>query len=98
MRRPDARRRRPSARVSPGEVAGEGFLLVGLDRTFAVRGSDPANSFVWGWAAQDGETGKRGPGAAVAAVTADLDALACPCTVKQQLKRSGDGSWIVGDA
>ena len=60
--------------VSAGEVAGEGFLLVRLDRTFAVPGADPTDCFAGRLPAEDGETGERGAGATVAAVTADLHA------------------------
>lgn len=80
-----------------GEVAGEGFLLVGFDRTFAVHGSDPADGFVWRLAAEDGKTGKRGTGATVAAVTANLDALTSPGSVKQRLKRSDNQNRIARD-
>lgn len=79
------------------EVAGEGFLLVGLDRTFAVRGSDPAHGFVWRLAAEDGETGQGGPGAAVAAVAADLDAFTSPGSLEQRFEH-GDQSWVARDA
>ena len=83
---------------SAGEVAGEGFLLVCLDRTFAVPGANPADCFAWRLAAEDGETGKRCAGATVAAVTADLDALARPSPIKQRLKRRDNQNWIVWDA
>jgi hypothetical protein len=49
-------------------------------------------------AAEDGETGKRCTGATVAAVTADLDALARPSPIKQRLKRRDNQNWIVRDA
>lgn len=86
------------ARGSGREVAGEGFLLVGLDRTFAVRGSDPAHGFVWRLAAEDGETGQGGPGAAVAAVAADLDAFTSPGSLEQRFEHGDDQSWVARDA
>lgn len=80
------------------EVAGEGFLLVGLDRTFAVRGADPGHGFVWRLAAEDGKTGQGGPGATVAAVAADLDALTSPGSVEQRFEYDDDQRWVAGDA
>ena len=83
---------------STGEVAGEGLLLVCLDRTFAVFGTDPADGFTGRMAAEDRETGERSTGATVAAVAADLDALALPGPVAQGLERHDHPSWIVWDA
>src|SRR6187431_2297263 len=90
-------RQSTSGEESDGEVAGEGFLLVGFDRTFAVCGSDPADGVVWRLAAEDGKASQRGTGATMAAVTADLDALTGPGPVKQRLERSDNRNWIAGD-
>ncbi len=86
------------ARGSGREATGEGHLLVGLDRTFAVRGSDPAHGFVWRVAAEDGETGQGGPGAAVSAVAADLDALTSSGSLEQRFERGDDQGWVARDA
>src|SRR5580700_10012155 len=82
---------------SASEVANEGLLLVCLNRTFAVTGANPTDRFAWRLAAQDGETGKRCTGTAVAAITANLDAFARPSPVKQRLKRHDNQNWIVWD-
>lgn len=83
---------------SAGEVAGEGFLLVRLDRTLAVPCADPADCFMWRLAAEDGETGERSPRATVAAVAADLDVLALPSPVEQRLQNLDNRNWIVRHA
>ena len=53
---------------------------------------------MWRLAAEDGETGKRSPRATVAAVAADLDALALPSPVEQRLKHLDNRHWVVGHA